>query len=211
MDNSAAEQAKQLAGFIAHQVEHEVTSPAVLNRTIGESMRHIGNFLQLSASQYLPIRPEEILVKPEPIGTGDLTGVLLVNRRHDSKQGFYILSNRKTIDGELKFSIFAFQANEFDLLNTKFMVLPQAVGLEIIRQLECIVRGEGANLFQCIVVPNYFPAEPADTKDLFSTDLNDGAAAAQLETTEIKEPTALEPTAPAVTIGALPAVNEELL
>lgn len=177
----------QLSHQIEHAVEDAVSSPSNINRVVGESMRHISAFLELNSSAYLPVRAEEILVQPKVLAPGDRDAVLLVDRTRPSEQSFMVLANSKMVDGGRKFSLYAYQQDNFNLSKTKFIVLPNEVGNEIIRQLGEIVKNEGAILLQCVMAKDYFSEEQAN------------AVAATAPS---------EPAAPAAPSGGLPPVSD---
>lgn len=151
----------KLMGIITHQIEHAVedaiASPAAINRTVGESMRHIGAFLELSATPYLPVRQEEILVPPERMLPNDRSALLLINQHRPSSQSYMVLAQSKTENGIRRFTVLAYKQDSFNLAQTKFITLPKEVGNEITRQLDKIVQGDGAVLLQAVMIADYFP------------------------------------------------------
>lgn len=206
MDNSFDEFKNVIVHEIEHQVAHAVGSPAIVNRTIGEAMRHIGSLLTLGSAPYLPINPEEILAQPQRLPNGSKTGVVLVKRTINSENAFRVLAGiTKKEDGTRTIQLIAHKPDEFDLSKTKFIPLPAEVGNEIVRQLNELVDSGGHVLLQCVVINEYFnddviqqiaPEKTEEDDSLFSSDVNAPAE---------------EPPAPEdkheVTQGSLPPVN----
>ncbi|BAW19258.1 hypothetical protein [Ralstonia phage RP12] len=161
---------KELMDFVSHQVAHAAEdvagSPALINRTVGEAMRHIGSFLEMSSSPYLPVRQDEILVRPEPIVAGERDAVLLITRTLPSDNSYLVMARSQTENGVRRFSLMAYQQDNFNLTKTKFLTLPKEVGNEIIRQLGQIITGDGAILLQCVMAKNFFPETPAEEQSL---------------------------------------------
>ena len=122
--------------------------------------------------------------------------VLLLARTINSDSAFMVLVNGKTVGDKRIFDIVAYKPDIFNLTNTKFIQLPQAVGDEIIRQLNEAIKGEGTALLQCLIVKNYFKLEEKKPEDgLFSSEV----------------PVSLEPIATAPVSGGLPPVRDEHL
>ncbi|BAW19544.1 hypothetical protein [Ralstonia phage RP31] len=185
---------KELMDFVSHQVAHAVEdaagSPVLINRTVGEAMRHIGSFLEMSASPYLPVRQDEILVRPEPLGAGERDAVLLITRTLPSDNSYLVMARSQTENGVRRFSLMAYQQDNFNLTKTKFLTLPKEVGSEIIRQLGQIITGDGAILLQCVMAKDFFPETPAEEQPLTPAAASIAAAA------------------PITKTGGLPAVAE---
>lgn len=196
---------------VEHEVGHAVTGPQVINRVIGESMRHIGKTLQLEAGAYLPVRPEEVLCKPERLDAESLDAVVLVRRQIAMDNTYLVLANaRLDAQGARHFDFWAYKPDEFDLAQTKFITVPVPVANEILRQLSIVMKGEGAILVQAVSVVNYFPEEgrlppAAGANELFSSDTADTA-----DTTDTADNDRARE-ALAVDAGGLPPVNHELL
>lgn len=189
-----AELNQQISGQIHHEIEHALESPAHINRVIGESMRHIGSFLEISSAAYLPVRPEEVLATPVKMRDDSADAVLLLTRTINSDNAFLVLANGKTVGENRQFDLVAYKADGFNLNKTKFIQLPQEVGTEIIRQLNLIVKGDGAALLQCVVVKEYFKEQVNENDSLFSSDTAAPPAPSEsipLETP--KPPSALPP------------------
>lgn len=200
MDNM--EQFKQeIQHSIHHAVEEAMGSPVMVNRAVGEAMRHIASFLDINCAAYLPIRPEEILVEPMRVMPDSTDAVLLVTRTMNVEQSFMVMANNKTVNGERTFDLVAYKQDSFNLHKTKFLQLPKQVGDEIIRQLNKIITGEGLTLLQCVIAKNFFRAEEVKDPALFSSDTAPNA--------EIKPPVSTP--APAREPGGLPAVTDETL
>lgn len=191
---------QQMSQRIHHEVEHAIESPANINRVVGEAMRHIGSFLEMNSTAYLPIRPDEILVTPNQIHPDATEAVLLVTRVINSDNSFTILSNSKTVDDKRIFDITAYKTDNFNLNKTKFVKIPDAIGNEIIRQLNELLTNDGAILLQAVVVKDYFKLEPEVTEDsLFNSDVQ--------PTVEVKAPSP----EPVIVPGKLPPVTNETL
>jgi hypothetical protein len=197
-DQQLAEVHKFISSLVEHEVGHAIDDPHHINRTVGEAMRHIGGMLFSQSTGYLPIRPEEILCQPERVDAEDGSAVLLTRRVLVAKQSFYVLGIGSTSEGNHRaFSIYAYQPDEFDLNQTKFLALPPPIGNEVIRQLANVVKNDGVVLLCCTIVPDYFkpaeeqPAVPPQTPPQDTT---------QARVEDVAE-------AP----GVLPAVNHDLL
>lgn len=156
-----------------HAVDEVMGSASVINRSVGESMRHIAGVLQMNSVSYLPVRPEEILVKPEKFSSVMVDAIVLINRTMPSENSFMVLFNTKMIDGQRHFDITAYRQDDFVLSRTKFVQIPNDVGAELVRQANLLIQGEGATLLQAVMLRNYFGAEAqAPAADgLFSSDL----------------------------------------
>ncbi len=215
MDNQLAAQFKELETRIKHDVDHQLedalASSTHLHRVIGESMNHIGKILELTSARYLPIRPEEILVKPEVLVEGSREAVLLIRRTLIGPNTFKVLAKVSKADeqGKRAITVTAFSEDPQNLAATRFVTPPQLVADEIVRQLGIYVPNEGVVLLQVVVAPEYFPAvvdkpEPHVTtvQELF--DAVGGDAAAELETTQapVQKPVE-EPGLPAVSTDYL--------
>lgn len=166
MDKNVVDQLKAVIHHeVEHAMEHVVDSPIVINRVIGESMRHIGGIILQSSAAYLPVRPEEIRVQPQPLGgKNDLRAVVLVDRVISSKNAFHILAELK--DGVVV-SVVAFQPNEFQLSQTQVFTLVPEFLEEIKRQLRLLVKDSGFVYQQVLVFENYFgvTADPEVQED----------------------------------------------
>lgn len=212
------DKSKELSEFIHHIVHHELEdalgSAPVINRGIGEAMRHIGYMVNANSFAYLPVRQEEHLCKPIKFSTEDV-GVILINREVFHKSAFSVMANAVTEGDERKFELSAFVPNSFNMLGTKFISLPEQIGNEIIRQLNEIMKVDGKILVQVVVIPEYFevPAPAVSTGDdgLFDSQT---AESADPELVPVPAPTtkAPAPEAPAAK-GGLPdvVVDERLL
>lgn len=188
-----------------HAVDEIAGSPSMINRVVGESMRHMAGVLTMNSVSYLPVRPEEILVKPEKFSSVMVDALVLINRAMPSENSFMVLFNSKDIDGQRHYDITAFRPDEFVLSRTKFVQIPNDIGAELVRQANLIIKGEGVTLLQAVMLRNYFTAEaqaPADTEHLFSSDV---AAPETPEPTEAPAPqsNAIPNTLPAVDEGLL--------
>ena len=62
--NTLADLNIKIAQQVHAEIDHALESPNHINRVVGEAMRHIGSFLDISSSSYLPVRPEEIIIVP---------------------------------------------------------------------------------------------------------------------------------------------------
>ena len=200
-DQKAIEQLNlQLLNHIHHEVEHALESPASINRTVGEAMRHIGSILELNSAAYLPIRREEILVPPIQMRPDSREAVLLLARTISSENAFMVLSNCKTVEDKRAFDLVAYKPDTFALNKTRFIKLPTEVGNEIIRQLNELLKTDGTTLLQAVIAKDYFDIEEKNPEDgLFSSDVQPSS-----------EPPAPKIT-PSVSTGGLPPVIEDHL
>lgn len=166
MDNEALNKLNKLINDkVSHEINHALGSPTNINRVVGESMRHIGTYLEMASTSYLPIRPEEVLVKPVKLGDDCNDAVLLLTRTVPSENAFLILANSKTIDGERVFDITAYQPDSHSLGKTVFLKLTDEIGNEIIRQLNVLINGDGSALVQCVIAKDYFKTEEEQKSD----------------------------------------------
>lgn len=156
---------EQVAHHVEHELGHLIGSPMVINRAVGEAMRHIGGVLNLSAAQYLPVRPEEIMVPPEPLSADSRDAVVLVRRSIPNEPAFKVLGFVSTKEGNRQIELQAYTEDPYDLVATKFLSLSKPIGQELVRQLGIIVNGDGAVLLQAIVLKNYFPPAPVQVED----------------------------------------------
>jgi hypothetical protein len=191
-----------------HAVDEAVGSAPMINRVVGESMRHIAGVLNMNSTSYLPVRPEEILVKPEKFSSVMVDAIVLINRVMPSENSFMVLFNSKDIDGQRHYDITMFRPDEFFLNRTKFIQIPNDIGAELVRQANLIIKGEGVTLLQAVMLRNYFTAEaqaPADTEHLFSSDLVEAAGepAPAEQAPQAPESNAIPNTLPAVDEGLL--------
>lgn len=198
---------EQFTQEIQHQVHHAVEeamgSPVMVNRAVGEAMRHIASFLDMGCAAYLPVRPEEIMVDPLPLTpeTGD--AVLLITRTMTIEQSFMVIANTKTIEDNRTIDLIAYKQDSFNLHKTKFLQLPKPVGDEIIRQLNQIVKGDGLVMLQCVIAKNFFKNEEVKDPNLFNSDV--------AAPSEVPPPPPVAPAVPERTPGGLPAVSHETL
>lgn len=213
MDNDILEQLKQQLHMDAHHAADEaVSSPIVVNRMVGESMRHIGSILEIQSAAYLPVRPEEILVKPVKAFNND-DALVLINRTLPSSNSFTILVNITQGEGEKKnFDVFAFKPDSHRLSESKIIKLNEPIGNEIIRQVIQLSPSYGGLLLQCVILADYFknqPTEQVNEEELFSADVNAEAAPIQLPVVSKLPPVAdPEPVKPSEPTSVLPAVVE---
>ena len=209
---------KILHDMVEHEVGHAVDSHVVQNRMIGEAMRHIGKSLTLESGAYLSVRHEEVLVKPERMAPDSDDGVVLIRRQITMANAYLVMANITTVEGKRHFDIWAYKPDEFDLSKTTFLMLPEPVGNEIIRQLAQIVKNDGAILVQVVSVPDMFKNQPRGEQkpasELFDSQVQPPSdpydqiaerTSAELETTEANGSERLEES------GGLPMVNHSLL
>lgn len=187
MDNKPADDVmKQLGEMIHHEVEHSLehamTSPILLNRTIGEAMRHIGSALSQVSGNYLPLDPREILVAPVQMSETDRRAVVLINRSIDSQNAFRVVAH---VSETREININSFQPDEFNMSKSQFFVLNDAIMTEVKRQISELVKAKGFIYVQCVLLTDYFPEAQA-----------------------VVEETPAQPEVPAVPVAALPAVKE---
>lgn len=166
MDNAILAQlrkeiSEEVSHFAEHAIEHAIGGPDMINRVVGESMRHIGETLVLASASYLPIRREELLAQPQRLAADDRTGVLIIRRAISNPQAYQIIATSKEREGSLDFTVVPFRPNTHDVPASRFLRLPAPVQQEIIRQLGEIVTGAGVTMFQVVTIENYFPEEPA--------------------------------------------------
>lgn len=192
---------QELHHQLEHMVDHSINSPMVVNRAVGEAMRHIGAMLEGQSSAYLPFRNEEILVPPEKFHPTLNDAVVFARRSITASNTFTLLVNRKTInEEEITYDLFAFRVDNFDLIKTQFMVLGEAMQKEIIRQLALIVESDGNIVLQCVVLKDYFDKkESTIVDDLFNSDT--GASIKE----SVEKPVSVQ------TTSMLPPVDSTLL
>jgi hypothetical protein len=197
MDNPAMEAlSTKFTQQLHDELNHRLESPEHINRVIGESMRHIGAFLDMTSSSYLPIRPDEMLVIPALIRPDSTDAVVLMNRNVSIDDSFMVMATIKTMDDRRTFDMVAYKPNNFNLMKSQFLQLPHEVGNEIMRQLNEIVKGDGAVLFQAVIIKNYFPVTPKmPEEEPFSSEVS----------------SAVEPEMSTQVTGGLPPVRDDSL
>jgi hypothetical protein len=211
MDNDILVQLKnQLHMDAHHAAEEAVNSPMMVNRMVGEAMRHIGGVLEVQSAAYLPVRPDEILVKPIKAFNND-DALVLVNRTLPSSNAFIVLVNISQGEGDKKnFDLFAFQINNYRLTESKIIKLNEAIGNEIIRQVIEMSPTYGGLLVQCVILSDYFKNQApvkVNEEELFSADVNAEAAPTQLPPVSKLPPvTNPEPVKPSEPTSVLPPV-----
>ena len=191
---------QQLLNQITHEVGHALESPANINRVVGEAMRHIGSMLEINSAPYLPIRHEEILVKPAQMRPDATEAVLLMTRTITSENAFMVLGSCKTADDKRNFDVMAYKPDAFDLSKTKFIKVPDEVGNEIIRQLNELLKSDGSILLQAVIAKDFFTIEEKKEDPLFNSDVH-----------APNEPPIPEIIPPAVSSGLPPVIEEHLL
>lgn len=206
MDNKLIEQlSAQIHHDAHHAAEEAVRSPAAVNRNVGESMRHIGQLLFGHSTPYLPVRPEEVLIPPQPLDQTSLDAIVLVKRQIRSENAFMVMITSKGEDNLRNIDLVGFKDDPFDLTNTRFMKLTPQIGNELVRQANLLIKGEGVTLLQAVIVQNFFGTEAPRTEPsddgLFSSDLSP----------EPPVPTEAPAPAPAYDGKGLPPVDSELL
>lgn len=206
MDNLLEQLSAQIHQAAHHAADEAVGSPAAINRTVGESMRHIGQLLFSHSTPYLPVRPEEVLVEPHRLNSATLNAVVLINRQLRSENAFTVLITSKGTDEQRTFDLVGYREDPFNLSQSKFIVIPAEIGKELVRQANHLITGEGLTLLQAVVVKDYFSAsapaaiaEAATHEDLFSSDMSP------------EEPAPSMPTIAAYEGKGLPPVSDELL
>lgn len=201
MDDLIAQLGQQIHEQAHHAAEEAVNAPQMINRVVGESMRHISGVLEMHSASYLPVRPEEILVPPENV-FGNNSAVVLLDRMLSSKNSFTCSGNVSTDkEGKRKIDLVGFKLDRFTLSQSKFLTLSADIGNEIIRQVNALAKQDGMFLVQCVLIENFFPAQAPGDDQLFSTDI-----------TEATKPASLPPVeAPKVSTGGLPPVDATLL
>lgn len=202
MDNLLQQLQQQIHHEAEHAVEDALNSPHLINRVVGESMRHIGNLLELSSATYLPVRKEEILVPPQKMAPHSNVAAILIARSQAGNNSFAVMITSRTGDSAESsvriFDIVAYKPDSFDLKKTKFMTLPEEVGQELVRQANILIKGDGHALLHCVLIEDYFKADEA-TEELFTSDLAPTPAPTQA------------PAAPAVAGNGLPEVDHGLI
>jgi hypothetical protein len=208
MDNLLEQLSAQIHHAAHHAAEEAVGSPAAINRTVGESMRHIGQLLFSHSMPYLPVRAEEILVPPERLNSITLNAVVLVNRQMRSENAFTVLITSKGQGDDRSFDIVGYREDPFNLAASKFIVIPAEVGRELVRQANLLITGAGLTLLQAVVLKDFFAVPEATDPDavathdeLFNSDL----------TPEVPVPTEPPTSAPTYDGKGLPPISEELL
>lgn len=210
MDNAAAITAEQLAGQISqqvhHAIEHAVDSPLLVNRVVGESMRHIGACLEFNSVAYLPLRQEEVLTQPEKLAADSRDAVVLIKRQIVRDNAFLLMVTCKKVEDSRFFDIVAYRPDTFSLDQTKFVQLPENVGRELTRQLNVLIQGEGSALLQAILLKDYFPIEEVQPA-------NDALPTVTAQLATPTAPVAAETPATPVTpaTGGLPPVADSAL
>ncbi len=211
MDDNILTQLKQQLHMDAHHAAEEaINSPLVINRMVGESMRHISGILEIQSAAYLPVRPEEILVKPIRAFNND-DAVVLINRTLPSSNSFTVLINITQGEGEKKnFDLYAFKIDNHRLMSSKVIKVNEAVGNEIIRQVIELSPSYGGLMLQCVILADYFKnqsTEQVSEEELFSADVNAEPAPVQIPAVSKLPPIAEpEPVKPPEPVSVLPAV-----
>lgn len=176
MDNTLEQFTAQIHHAAHHAVEEAMGSPAAINRSVGESMRHMGQLLMSQSTSYLPVRKEEILTEPHRLHPNSLQGVVLVNRQIRSENAFLLLITVSGEGDERQFTLVGFREDPFNLSQTKFMKIPPNVVDELVRQARIIINGEGVAILQAVLIEKYFelppPGAAPEENDLFSSDLS---------------------------------------
>lgn len=202
MDNPFDQIQKQIHNDVHHAVDEAMGSPVVLNRTIGEAMRHIGAFLDTNSTAYLPVRPDEVLCEPIKISEGN-EAVLLVNRTIYTDNSFLVLADVHTGgDGVRTIDIFAYKPDSFMLARTKFLKLPEPVGKELIRQFDKLIKEDGNALFQALIAKNYFMNMKPVEDPLYNSDNVTDPALPAVDPVAAPEP---------IKSGGLPEIDSELI
>jgi hypothetical protein len=204
MDDLIQQLQQQIHQDAHHAAEEAVNSPTMINRVIGESMRHIGGVLENQSAMYLPIRPEEILVKPIRIFDNN-DALLLVNREMPTSNSFTVLAVSTTKDGQRTFGLNAFKMDRYTLHKSKFLSLAPIIGNEIIRQLNSLSQADGLSLHQCVIVKDYFKEETEENTSgeaIFNSDTTSEPTASQLPPVSPIKPQS---------VNQLPPVDGQLL
>ena len=203
MDNAASELAHLISHQVQDQLKQAIGSPELINRTIGEAMRHIGTVMTVSSSSYLPLRDEEVLVKPMKWADDCDDAFALITRTTNTSNSFMLLVNRQIINGAVNFVLFAYKADDFNLAKTKFFNFDEVTTNELTRQLGQIIKEDCSILVQCVILKDYFKNKTVETNELFSSDV---------EKTEPQEPALTkQPVTTKVETSMLPAVNPDAL
>lgn len=202
MDNAAHDLEHLISQHVQAQFNHRVNSPELINRTVGEAMRHIGTVLAVSSSTYLPLRNEEIMVQPEKLSSDTNDALVLIKRSIISGNSFMLLVDRQIVEGVESFVLFGYKPDDFNLANTQFINFDEVARNELIRQLRQIVTSNGSVLVQCVILKDFFKDKPVDNSGLFSSDV---------EKAEPSEPILTKKPATQVEISMLPPVNPDAL
>lgn len=165
MDNKEPSPKDQLATFIQHEVHHAVedliSGPTVVRKLVGETIRHIGMSLSALSTSYLPLDLKEILVQPVVMAdTRD--ALVLAYRPIPGDNTFQVMATAKKAGEELMLHVTLFRPNPDNLAQTSFFEFPNMVHEEILRQLQILIKAEGSQLFQAIMVKDYFDAAPSE-------------------------------------------------
>lgn len=192
----------QLMHEVHHIVEKNVASPININRSVGESLRHIGHILQTNSAPYLPIRPEEILVPPQRFYTESDDAIVLISRAINSNNSFTLLIETKTVDGTRTYDLYGFKQDNFNLEKTQFINIDEKVGAEIMRQLNLLITNDGTSLIQCVVLKDHFKNKDVPNDALFTSDIAGEKPAAEQKLPEIEKRT------PRQSASLLPPVND---
>lgn len=195
-----------ISHLIHHQLQHAMDSPEVVNRTVGESMRHIGAVLTSNSAAYLPLRDDEILVQPHRLYPASDDAIVLIKRMITTVNSFLLLADRKTTNDVHNFDLFGFKLDEFNLSKTQFYNLDESVGKELIRQLDKIINSDGLSTVQAVVLKDYFKNKdlPGEA-ELFSSEVEAAEPPPEEPAEEVRKE--LAPTK-AVT-SMLPAVSTD--
>lgn len=148
---------------ITNIVMQTCKSAELRNHSIGTTMEHIGSALSISATQYLPITADEVLVQPE-IYDNSHSAIVLTNRTVRSHNSGALMVSWVVIDNRIEFDVVGFQINDFYLDQTKFLKFTPEEEAEISRQLRVMLAGvtdSGNVIFNYTHLNNYFPAVAA--------------------------------------------------
>lgn len=168
MDKHEPSPKDQLASFIQHEVHHAVEdlvgSPTVVRKLVGETIRHIGMSLSALSTSYLPLDLKEILVQPLPM-EDTRNALVLAYRPIQGENAFQVMVTAKAVEKELVMNVTLFRPNPDNLAQSAFFVFPGMVQEEILRQLQILVKAEGSQLFQAIMVTDYFDEKVAEVAE----------------------------------------------
>ena len=145
-----------LAESVASAVTRHTSSPEFRGELIGEILTHAGHNLIASAGNYITIRPEDVLVPPEPVGeTGDAVVLTKTIIRTANSYTLVVLID-EVGEGELSHKCIFYTPNELNTLQTNFIKIPEAHLAEVQRQLKSLCKKPGSVMFNFSVIPGHF-------------------------------------------------------